>query len=71
MAGSVLLASDCGVYVQPLPRRSTKPPSRLDSYVGTATHGSHDSLSNVSDYHTNIYYHVLDCITGDMESRLF
>ena len=66
---SVLLASDCDVHVQPLPRRSTKPPSRFDSYVGTTTHGSRDSLSNESDYRTNMYYPVLDCITGEMESR--
>ena len=35
---SVLLASDCDVHVQPLPR-FTKPPSRLDSYVGTVMWG--------------------------------
>ena len=37
--------------------------------MGITTHGSCDSLSNESDYRTNMYYPVLDCITGEMESR--
>ena len=66
---SVLLANNCGVDIQPAPKRSSRPPKRLEDYVGTTGHGSRDNLSHESDYRTSLYYPVLDCITGEMESR--
>lgn len=66
---SVLLANECNVLIQPVPRRSTRPPKRLEDYVGATTHGSRDNLSHESDYRASLYYPVLDCITGEMESR--
>ena len=66
---SVLLANNCDVDIQPAPKRSSRPPKRLEEYVGTTAHGSRDNLSHESDYRSSLYYPVLDCITGEMESR--
>ena len=37
--------------------------------MGTTAHGSRDNLLYESDYCSSLYYPVLDCITGEMESR--
>ena len=65
----ITLVNNCDVDIQPAPKRSSRPPKRLEDYVGTTAHGSRDNLSHESDYRSSLYYPVLDCITGEMESR--